>query len=359
MGPRAVAPLGGLALLFGGCAAGAASQAHAAAASSPRLVLVDVDADPLQLGGNPGALFELDERGGSAKLLFTSRDLADPVDLLGEPDGSLLVVDLCRLGGEGRLWRVAPDGKSARRVAEDAPLVDPTAIARAPDGSIWVVDRGERFDKAAGAAGPGAVFRLSADLSRCEVIASGPPLVSPSDVCFRAGHAWVLDADAYRHDIADLSEGALFEIDASVPAGATGRVSTVAQLHLVSPLSLASLPQDAKDGGLFLIADANTDPRHERKLFGGIYQLDDHGVVSFLLQDPGWRDPCCVTRFHELTLVVDGSSDPLGLGDDPLGLGFGGKGRGGVYAVDLATKTAKLFCASPDFVNPSRLRVVP
>jgi hypothetical protein len=54
-------------------------------------------------------------------------------------------------------------------------------------------------------------------------------------------------------------------------------------------------------------------------------------------------------------LVVDANSDPLKLGEDGSGFGFTG-GRGGIYEVDLKTGAVKLFLASPQFVNPIRLR---
>jgi len=322
-----------------------------------RLLLVDVDADPHGLGGNPGALFEIDPAARAATLLASSREFTDPVDVLADRDGSLLVLDLCGLGGEGRILRVSADGRDVERVALPTALVDPTAFARAPDGSIWVCDRGESFPLAQ-APGPGALFRFAADLSRVDVLASGAPLEVPSDLCFAGGRAFVLDADAFRREIAELSEGGLFALDA-----AGGPLETVARLPLVSPLSLAPFDWRIAGGSLkpesFLITDVNADADERTRLRGAVYSWDRVGGTSRFARDDAWRDPSCGTIFDGALLVVDGSADPLGLGDDPVGRGFAGRGRGGVWRVDLATREVVLFCASREFVNPVRLRCVP
>ena len=327
-----------------GCAAGASAPATRAPAE-PRLLLVDVDADPLGLGGNPGAVFEIDRRTREARVLASSREFVDPVDVLAEPDGSLLVLDLDGLGGDGRILRSTADGKQVARVALPPALVDPTAFARAPDGAIWVCDRG----------GEGALFRFAADLARVEKVASGAPLAAPSDVCFAGGETFVLDADAFRERIQDLSEGGVFRVGPSMRRDAAGaRLETVARLGLVSPLSL--LPFG--DGG-FLVVDVNADPAEPRLLRGGVFMLDRERKLALFARSDEWRDPSSAVLVGGELLVVDGSSDPLGLGADPTGSGFGGNGRGGIYSVDLETRAVALVCASPGFVNPARLRAVP
>jgi len=80
--------------------------------------------------------------------------------------------------------------------------------------------------------------------------------------------------------------------------------------------------------------------------------------VELFVRDEAWRDPSSGVVWNGALVVADGSTDPLGLGDDPVGIGFAGKGRGGVYSVDLATRAVRLVCASREFVNPARLRVV-
>jgi len=332
------------------------AKAAPPAARAPRLLLTDVDADPFGLGGFPGAVFEIDPQTQAATARVSSPEFRDPVDVLEDRErpGGLLVLDLASIGGAGHLWRVSPDGARVEETSASDHLVDPTAMTRGPDGSLWIADRGARFPD--GTPGPGALFRFSPDLAECEVACSGPPLLAPSDVVVDGGTTWLLDADALRRDIADLSEGALFRIDRR-----GGPLELAAALHLVSPLSLVPF-----GAAKFLVVDVNADPVERARLRGAVYLVEGAGgaaasaKVSLFARDDGWRDPSAGLLWNGKLLVVDGSSDPLHLGDDPVGVGFGvdSKGRGGVYSVDVETRAVTLFCASPQFVNPSRIRLV-
>jgi hypothetical protein len=339
--------------LLAGCASHATPAAHPSRA--PRLLVTDVDADPLGLGGNPGAVFEIDAATRAVRVVAACREFRDPVDVLADPDvdGGLLVLDLDAIGGAGHLWRVSPDGAHAEETPASRHLVDPTAMARGPDGSLWVTDRGARFPD--GEPGPGALLRFRPDLATCEVVCSGAPLLAPSDVVIDGTTAWLLDADALRRDVADLSEGALFRVDAGERTP-----KLAAALHLVSPLSLVP-----EGGGRFLVVDVNADPQKPALLRGAVYRVDassgaERATVATFARDDGWRDPSAGLLWSGQLLVVDGSSDPLRLGPDPVGIGFGpdSKGRGGVYSVDLATRAVTFFAASPQFVNPGRIRLV-
>lgn len=348
---RAAAALAGFVALAGGAACSKPGESPGRPA---RLLLTDVDADPKGLGGHPGTIFSIDPESGEARVVAEFGEFRDPIDVMADPDapGGLLVLDLCDMGGAGHLWRVSPDGAHLEDTPASAHLVDPTAFARAPDGSVWIVDRAAH--PADGAKGPAALLRCSPDLKRVDVVASGAPLLGPADLLFDGETLWLLDADALRHEVADLSEGALFRVDR-----ASGRLDLAAALHLVSPLSL--VPREA---GRFLVVDGNADPIRRERLWGAVYSVDVRGSdpaaapVALFARDDGWRDPASGVLWNGALVVVDGSSDPLGLGDDPVGIGFGGKGRGGVYSVDLATHAVRLVCASPQFVNPARLRVV-
>jgi len=340
--------------LFGLVGFAACSESGESPGRPARLLLTDVDADPKGLGGHPGAIFSIDPQIGEARAIASFREFRDPVDVMADDavPGGLLVLDLCEMGGVGHLWRVSPDGAHVEDTPASAHLVDPTAFARAPDGSVWIVDRADR--PADGAAGPAALLRCSPDLRRVDVVASGAPLLGPADLLFDGDTLWLLDADALRNQVADLSEGALFKVDR-----ASGGLDLAAALHLVSPLSLVPWEK-----GRFLIVDVNADPIRRERLWGAVWSVDVRGrdpaaaPVEVFTRDEGWRDPSSGVLWNGALVVADGSSDPLGLGDDPVGIGFGGKGRGGVYSVDLATRAVRLVCASKEFVNPARLRVV-
>lgn len=309
-----------------------------------RLLLVDVDADPLGLGGAPGAIFAVDPASGALTLLHSSRALIDPVDVLDDGAGGLLVLDA---GGEARpgaIVRVGADGRAGPLALPEA-LVEPTSFARAPDGSIWVCDRGETFARVAG---PGAVWRFAADLGSVACVASGPPLEVPSDVRFADGAAWVLDADSGRVDVQALAEGALF------CAGLDGSgFARAAALAMVSPWSL-----EAWRDGAFLVADVNGDPKVRTRLCGGVWEVARDGTATLFAWSRELRDPTCATLHAGTLWVSDASADPLGLGDDGTGRGFAGHGRGALFAVDPASRAVRVAAAGAQLCNPARVRVV-
>ena len=123
---------------------------------------------------------------------------------------------------------------------------------------------------------------------------------------------------------------------------------------LLSPINMEPWKNQS-----FLVCDVNADPVDRTRYRGAIYVVDLGATDRFLYQHPGFRDPASVTLRGDQLYVVDSSADPLGLGDDPLGLGIAGTGRGAVYQVDLTTLEGSLLCASAQFVNPIRLVVVP
>lgn len=343
---RPLAPLA-LALASSRCGAPERPQVPPpppAAARAAQLLIVDLDADPLALGGQPGALFTFDPASGALALLHSSRALVDPVDVLADRDGALLVLDQVESGGRGAIVRVESDGR-AQELALPPALVDPTSFARAPDGCVWVVDRGVLF---ADGRGPGAVWRFSADWSRVSAVACGAPLEVPSDLAFVDGRAWILDADAWRVDLAALHEGGLFHA-----AQDGSGFAEAARLALVSPFSL----QPWRDGR-FLVADVNADPKVPTRFCGGLYSLSRDGTSELFAWSRELRDPTCAALHAGRLYVTDGSADPLALGDDATGKGFAGHGRGALFAVDLESRAITLAIASADFCNPVRVRVV-
>ncbi|MSR46228.1 MAG: hypothetical protein EXS13_04040 [Planctomycetes bacterium] len=313
-------------------------------ASAARLLIVDVDADPLALGGQPGALFAFDPATGELTLVHSSRACVDPVDVLDEPGGALLVLDMVGAGGVGAIVRVTREGVALPLVLPTA-LVDPTRFARAPDGCVWVADRGIELP---GGGGPGAIWRFSADWSSVTRVASGAPLDVPTAIAFVDGVAWLLDADAFRQRMDDYSEGALFRA-----AQDGSGFAEAGRLHLVSPYSLEPLPD-----GRFLVADVNADPKVRTRFCGGLYAVARDGTNELFAWSRDFRDPTDATMHGGVIWVTDGSTDPLELGDDGTGKGFAGHGRGAIYTVDPTTRAIRLARASAHFSNPTRVRAL-
>ncbi len=127
-----------------------------------RALIVDMEADPYDLGGLPGAVFRYD--GGLDELvtIASSSDFVAPVDLVLMPDGLIYVVDsdanpFDLQGAPGAVMRVDPDNGEITPIASDPRFRNPTAIALDLDGSLLVLDRDAQVS---GYHGIGVLFRV-------------------------------------------------------------------------------------------------------------------------------------------------------------------------------------------------------
>ena len=94
-------------------------------------------------------------------------------------------------------------------------------------------------------------------------------------------------------------------------------------------------------------------------LRGAVYRADPKaGTTKLFANDSGFADPVDCLMWKGELLVVDANADPLKLGIDGSRFHFGGNGRGAIYGVDPKTRAVRLFFASPEFVNPLRLRTI-
>jgi sugar lactone lactonase YvrE len=214
-----------------------------------RAVVLDRTADPLGLGGEPGAIFRYDARLDELDVIASSTDFVSPSDLVALPDGRFVVADAdadpFALGGEpGALFEVFPSG-AVTPLASTADFVDPRAVARDRDGTLLVLDAGATLG---GGAGTGALFRVNAASGLVTPLVSDERWTACADVVVGPdGGYFVLDAEGdplghggdqgtvYRVDPGDLA----VSIYSSDPA-------------LENPTSLAL----AIDGDL-LVADVN------------------------------------------------------------------------------------------------------
>jgi hypothetical protein len=312
-------------------------------------LVVDRDADPQELGGHPGALFTVDPKSGKVEVFCASDKWTDPVDVLPERDGSFLVLDYGS-GRSGGIFRVSANGTQVRALQLPEGLVDPTHFEWADDGSLWIVDKNADplgFGKKANVS-TGTLWRLTPDHKRLEIIATGPPLRAPACVCFVAGIPYLLDADAFRTEPIS-AEGAIFKVRPQLQP-----VETAVRLAgLVSPISM----QPFRDG-TFLVIDVNADPQPKR-FWGAVYLVDPKDASTTLFcRHPEFRDPASGLLVGDGLVVVDASADPKGYGKDGAGQGYGGFGRGALFRIDLTWRRAHLVCASRQFVNPVRVKVL-
>lgn len=366
-------------LLGAGCLAPREAPPRRAPAGRA-IYLLDMDADPFGLGGRPGAVFRLDLARGALDPVASSLDWRAPFAAIPAPTpGALWVLDFgheqaVKEGDARPAVFFAVDlrpaavpvrgrgvhGLGVRSLGAARGLVNPIQLAASPWG-ILVAD--EDADPLGLGVDTGAVFRLEDPAAeQAHPLAAGADLVAPTDVAIDArGRLLLLDADA-DPTAAGKGGGALFEVDPRA-----GAITLLAAPDFwVSPLALVPEPS-----GSVLVVDSNADPRHHGHVGGAVFRVR--------LDDPAARDPRTGLAAVELVaapeefvdpvdaiplapgwiLVADASADPLGLGTDGTGIGFGGKGRGAVWFVSLATGRATLAAASPALVNPAGLVAVP
>jgi sugar lactone lactonase YvrE len=332
-----------LTLDFGGC-----TQPHGPTGTETILV-IDQDAGV----DHRGAVFALDPETRQARILVQSELFRRPQDLMQEADGSFLVLDYYDELGTGKIFRVSRDGARVTEVLLPPGLVDPYQFERAPDGSIWIVDKNADplgLGKQAGRQ-TGTLWRLTRDLKTLEILATGPPLMAPSGIVFAAGEAFLMDADAfkvlpYRFE---NDEGGIFRVRRHPQP-----LETLVRFKgLVSPLGMHRLAD-----GRYLIVDVNADREQPKRIWGAVYRVDPKtGATELFARHPEFRDPANCLVWRDELLVVDANADPLQLGDDGYTAHYGGRGRGGIYRVDLQTGKTELFTADPAFVSPIRLRL--
>lgn len=155
---------------------------------------------------NPPELSRIDLGGGGTQIVGSAGDLTNPVDLLAETNGSLLV-----LNGDGTIVRILPDaydnGAPASNqtvVASGQELVSPTGFGIAPDNALFVTDPGA-------ASGTGAVIMLFAGGAQT-VLSSGGQFVSPADIAStrpipRPGDILVVDQRSLALVLVDPTSG--------------------------------------------------------------------------------------------------------------------------------------------------------
>ena len=171
--------------------------------SELRILVLDGDADPLDRGGGPGALFRGDPETNNFEVIAADSRFRQPSCLANDIDGTLLVLDRFAnpLGlsddSPGALFRVDPESGDVTLVKAFDPdqLPDPRAVTVLPNGDFLVVD--SQADPRGLSDGRGAVFLLSRTTGEMTSFIDDPAFLEPIDILVgEEDHLWILDRSA-------------------------------------------------------------------------------------------------------------------------------------------------------------------
>jgi len=182
---------------------------------SGEVLMLDPDADPNHFGGHPGALFRVSGDRHTVSIVATSPSWVDPRSMVWDRDGTVLVwdtrADPLGLGGfPGALFRVDPRTGSVVPVFSARGFTTPWAIALASNGDYLILDRDANPNGYPGA--PGALFRVNRNDLSVTTFASSPDWVDPFDIAVAPnGDIWVADQRANPYNYPD-ENGAVYRL---------------------------------------------------------------------------------------------------------------------------------------------------
>lgn len=316
-------------------------------------IVVDADADPLNRGNFPGALFRLSPDGKEMNLISSDPLFCEPLDLIFDQYGNLLVVDSMadplELGNQGAIFRVNRYSGRAEVLLSSEKFGFPNALIMDSEGRIYISDK-EADPHGLGKSGTLWVYDSHNDV--LDLVVSGPEFISPSPIVFGPDDTiYLIDADANPNSYPG-TPGVLYQIDRF-----TGEHAPLVTFNgTVSPVGIIPL-----DDGRLVVIDANADPLKTGFYLGGLVMVDPAaGTYEFLYGTRKFMDPIRGDLDVDGTLIfTDSSSDPLKLGRDGARKGVEGQGHGAVWRFNLKTKELSLVAADVRFVNPMSVKRVP
>lgn len=226
------------------------------------LLLADEAADPLQLGGGPGAIFRLGNSGDEASFLLSSnaRRQSSAIEFTNEGD---LLIAFKQAENPGGVYRLdTATGALLPVIENDSRLRTPVDLLFEADGSLLILD--------SDAEGPtpdarGALFRLRKGASTLERVSADVEFRSPSQVCFDArGRLFLADRNANPdHDPTIPNPGAVFQID-PVEGNVLGHYQ---HRDLPEPVGLTSLSDSS-----LIVTDQAANPLGLPRVTGALFE---------------------------------------------------------------------------------------
>jgi len=318
------------------------------------LIVADKDADPEGRGGFPGAIFKVDKKSGKITVVSADPALKEPVDLVFDQTGNLLVLDAKadpdNIGASGAVFCINRFTGRAEKVLSSKVFILPNALLLDEDQKIYISEKHynpEGLDTATG-----ALLVYDPESGNLKVLASGAAFKAPGAIVFAPDNKlYFIDADSnpnnYRGTLC-----VLYEVDRD-----TGEFRTLVEFkETASPVGIVPLP----DGSLIVI-DANADLLKKEVYLGGLLRVyPKKKTYEFIHLSTKFLDP---TRGDLGTdgavYFTDANADPNRLGPDGVGQGVNGTGPGAVWRYDYIKDELSLIVSAKPFVNPMSLKIVP
>jgi hypothetical protein len=184
--------------------------------ASGNLLVLDADADPLGSGDRPGALYRVGLDVPVVNLIAASTLFSEPRSMVYDRDGAVLIWDVradpLGIGGApGALFRVDLTTGDVSVVFSIRGFVTPWAVALDKNGDYLIVDRNANPNEYPGA--PGCVFRVERGSLVLTPVIAPLDFAEPFDLLVDpSGSVWVVDNQANPFNY-PTAVGALFQCD--------------------------------------------------------------------------------------------------------------------------------------------------
>ncbi len=306
--------------------------------NSGEYVVLDKSADPLNLGGAPGAVFRVDiPTSGYARQavpLLSDPIFITPVDVALVPgsDCDLLIADANAPAGtsnRGAVLRANTRTGRVEVVCQDSTFSEPRALAVVDSTTCYLLDEGaDPYELIPGPFAPGAVYRIDLERDSVWVAFSDTVMSTPVDLAVDPATGYLVLIDREAGGSGDHA-GRVLKID---PFAGTYEIIREGD-PFVGPRAIGF----ADDGSLRLI-DYKAGAAN-----GTIYALDYDGSYEALARISSLRLPTGLFADHlGHLLITDSHADPAA---------FGGA-TGTVFRYSGTGTEAELFLSGPPLNDP-------
>jgi DNA-binding beta-propeller fold protein YncE len=247
--------------------------------------------------------------------------------------GDIVIADPDANAGAGAVFKVDPLTGAASTLATGAPLVNPTDVAIDAQGNILVVD--EAADPAGFAVNTGAVFRFASGAAPTP-LATSPLFADPDGIAVDAqGNILVGDNNADPNALAP-DTGAVFRF---APGSAPAPLAVSAQFE--DPGDIAIAPD-----GRIIVADDGANPPGFPTGEGAIFTFKPGDAPAVLAAGPPFLGPDGVAIDARGNTLV---SDDAALGSVP--------DTGAIFKIASGGGAIATLAASPLFNDPEHLAI--